>query len=318
MHTWFAVKPTNAKSWTVYEVIGWRLRWAESVVVVRTREPDGRWFGAQPELYAEKRGEGVDELIKRIDKAAREYPYANEYTVWPGPNSNTFTAWIARAVPELGVDPGDRHRRGASGARSSPRHQQPAAAGSRYGGFSGSPRRERALEPAFRPQHRPGARGEASARRRIQPTLVQNAKPSQRTPPRHTPRPAAQAALTSAPTRPSPALRAICSTRSLCREGARETRHRWTSAKSCACPHRRGPCPKASPSPCASLYSDVKATLTPRGRGLRLVTGTRAVRVRKPSNSPTISSGCIEARKLKLFWPPALGRWIASPSFSPE
>src|SRR3954470_15366207 len=103
VHTWFAVKPTNAKSWTVYEVIGWRLRWAESVVVVRTREPD-RWFGAQSERYAEKRGEGVDELIKRIDKAAREYPYANEYTLWPGPNSNTFTAWIARAVPELGVD----------------------------------------------------------------------------------------------------------------------------------------------------------------------------------------------------------------------
>ena len=104
VHTWFAVKPTNAKSWTVYEVIGWRLRWAESVVVVRTRDPDGRWFGSQPELYAEKRGKGVDELIKRIDKAARDYPYANEYTVWPGPNSNTFTAWIARAVPELGVD----------------------------------------------------------------------------------------------------------------------------------------------------------------------------------------------------------------------
>jgi hypothetical protein len=24
--------------------------------------------------------------------------------VWPGPNSNTFTAWIARAVPELEID----------------------------------------------------------------------------------------------------------------------------------------------------------------------------------------------------------------------
>jgi hypothetical protein len=104
VHTWVAVKPTNASSWTVYEVIGWRLRWAESVVVVRNREPDGRWFGAEPELYADKRGPGVDELIKRIDQAAREYPHAGEYTVWPGPNSNTFTAWIARAVPELEVD----------------------------------------------------------------------------------------------------------------------------------------------------------------------------------------------------------------------
>ena len=56
------------------------------------------------ELYTEKRGPGVDELIRRIDQAAREYPYANTYTVWPGPNSNTFTAWVARAVPELEVD----------------------------------------------------------------------------------------------------------------------------------------------------------------------------------------------------------------------
>ncbi len=32
------------------------------------------------------------------------YPYAKTYTLWPGPNSNTFVAWIARAVPELEVD----------------------------------------------------------------------------------------------------------------------------------------------------------------------------------------------------------------------
>jgi hypothetical protein len=104
VHTWVAVKPTDAASWTVYEVIGWRLRWADSVLVVRSRDPDGRWFGAQPELYAEKRGRGVDELIKRIDKAARAYPYPKEYSIWPGPNSNTFTAWIGRAVPELQID----------------------------------------------------------------------------------------------------------------------------------------------------------------------------------------------------------------------
>ena len=104
VHTWVAVKPTGAPSWTVYEVIGWRLRWNDSAVVVRTRDPDARWWGSEHELYAEKRGAGVDELIARVDKAARDYPYAREYTLWPGPNSNTFTAWIARAVPELEVD----------------------------------------------------------------------------------------------------------------------------------------------------------------------------------------------------------------------
>ena len=104
VHTWVAVKPAGAGAYTVYEVIGWRLRDSGSAVVIRQRAPDARWFGNAPELLADRRGPGVDELIERIDRAARDYPYAGEYTMWPGPNSNTFTAWIARAVPELEVD----------------------------------------------------------------------------------------------------------------------------------------------------------------------------------------------------------------------
>jgi len=104
VHTWVAVKPANAPAYTVYEVIGWRLRWSDSVVAIHARAPDARWYGNEPELYADKRGEEAEKLIPRIDTAARAYPYANEYTAWPGPNSNTFVAWITRAVPELGVD----------------------------------------------------------------------------------------------------------------------------------------------------------------------------------------------------------------------
>ena len=104
VHTWIAVKPTDAPSWTVYEIIGWRLRWSDTALVIRERQPDAPWFGSQAELYGEKRGERVDEIIARIDKLARAYPYANTYTLWPGPNSNTFVAWIARQVPELQAD----------------------------------------------------------------------------------------------------------------------------------------------------------------------------------------------------------------------
>ncbi len=104
VHTWVAVKPTGAPDWTVYEVMGWRLRWSDTAVVVRNRAPDSYWYGSVPELYAEKRGAGVDALIARIEKAVEEYPYAKDYTLFPGPNSNTFTAWITRAVPELGAD----------------------------------------------------------------------------------------------------------------------------------------------------------------------------------------------------------------------
>ena len=52
----------------------------------------------------EKRGEGVDMLIEKIDQAAHSYPYVKDYTIWPGPNSNTFTAWVSRNVPELRLD----------------------------------------------------------------------------------------------------------------------------------------------------------------------------------------------------------------------
>jgi hypothetical protein len=104
VHSWVAVKPAGAQTYTVYEVIGWRLRHSDSALAIRSRGPDERWFGAVPELLAERRGPGAEALIARIDRAAREYPYAGEYSVWPGPNSNTFTAWVARAIPELEID----------------------------------------------------------------------------------------------------------------------------------------------------------------------------------------------------------------------
>lgn len=104
VHTWIAVKPEAAREYTVYEIIGWRLRWQDSALAVRHREPDARWFGSMPELIAEKRGPGAAALIPRIDEAARAYPWSGEYTMWPGPNSNTFTAWVLRAVPELEAD----------------------------------------------------------------------------------------------------------------------------------------------------------------------------------------------------------------------
>ena len=104
VHTWIAVKPARAKAYTVYEVIGWRLRWEDSVLAIHHRIPDERWFGSVPALLADKRGADADALIGRIDQAARAYPYGATYRMWPGPNSNTFTAWVGRAVPELGMD----------------------------------------------------------------------------------------------------------------------------------------------------------------------------------------------------------------------
>lgn len=104
VHTWFAVKPSGARAYTVYEVTDRHLRRSGSAVVIRNRAPDAPWAGNPPALIADRRGPDVDAMIERIDKTVRAYPYADEYAVWPGPNSNTFTAYIARAVPELAVD----------------------------------------------------------------------------------------------------------------------------------------------------------------------------------------------------------------------
>ena len=72
--------------------------------MVSERPPDGRWFGKPPELLADLRGDPAESAIQRIETAVGEYPFAHEYRVWPGPNSNTFTAFVLRDVPELRVD----------------------------------------------------------------------------------------------------------------------------------------------------------------------------------------------------------------------
>jgi hypothetical protein len=63
--------------------------------------PDDYWFGDRPEILVDLRGESAEASIPRIEAAVAAYPYNRSYRIWPGPNSNTFTAWIGRRVPEL-------------------------------------------------------------------------------------------------------------------------------------------------------------------------------------------------------------------------
>jgi hypothetical protein len=104
VHTWIAVKPRDAGEFTVHEVMGWRLKRTGTALVARNRPADGYWYGNRPELLADIRGPGVDAIIDRINSAVEEYPYPDSYHVWPGPNSNTFVAFVMRRVPELRVD----------------------------------------------------------------------------------------------------------------------------------------------------------------------------------------------------------------------
>ena len=49
-------------------------------------------------------GVDAESLIDAVDAAARLYPWKKTYRAFPGPNSNTFTAWIAQQVPELELE----------------------------------------------------------------------------------------------------------------------------------------------------------------------------------------------------------------------
>jgi hypothetical protein len=104
IHTWISTKRTNDSSYTVYDVVGWRRHRNQSVLKIVQDIPDRYWYGSQPTVLKEHRGAGVDSLIEAIDKAAESYPWKTTYKAFPGPNSNTFTAWISKQVPELGLD----------------------------------------------------------------------------------------------------------------------------------------------------------------------------------------------------------------------
>ena len=104
IHTWIAAKATDEPGYTVYEVIGWRQRRGLPVVRIEKDLPDRYWFGERPRLLKELRGDGVDNLIAAVNRAAGSYPWPDTYQAFPGPNSNTFTAWISRQVPGLGLE----------------------------------------------------------------------------------------------------------------------------------------------------------------------------------------------------------------------
>lgn len=102
VHTWVAAKAAGAERYTRYEVIGWRARGGGSALSVSdSAPPDAEWYGATPSLVGEMRGADAEAVIAKLPAAAQRYPYAFQYSAWPGPNSNTFIAHLGREIPEL-------------------------------------------------------------------------------------------------------------------------------------------------------------------------------------------------------------------------
>ncbi len=101
IHTWIAAKRTGETAYTVYDVVGWRGYHGQSVLRIARDVPDRYWYGEKPRILSAHEGQGVDQLIDAVHEAAQAYPWKATYKAFPGPNSNTFTAWIAKQVPQL-------------------------------------------------------------------------------------------------------------------------------------------------------------------------------------------------------------------------
>lgn len=101
LHVWLAIKPKNGNAYVVYQVVGWRYFQGMPALSIATDIPDRIWFDQKPKILLDLRGHEAEILIPKINEAASHYPYANEYITWPGPNSNTFIAYLAREVPQM-------------------------------------------------------------------------------------------------------------------------------------------------------------------------------------------------------------------------
>jgi len=100
VHTWIVTKNENDDQYNRYEVVGWGRPLRQNAYA-----PDARWYSNEPQIVKVIRGGQAQKLIPKIEQAIEKYPHSQrgDYTLWPGPNSNSFVAHVLNEVPEIGI-----------------------------------------------------------------------------------------------------------------------------------------------------------------------------------------------------------------------
>lgn len=98
VHCWVVFKEEGGARYTRYDYTAWG-----EPIRMNGFEPDGRWFGAVPEVVYAADGAAAAALIPRVRQSIEAYAYRNrgDYRAWPGPNSNTFVAAVLDGLPEV-------------------------------------------------------------------------------------------------------------------------------------------------------------------------------------------------------------------------
>lgn len=60
------------------------------------KEPDAGVGGGPSRVVAQWRSGDAHNLLEALKSAEKTYPFRDRYLPWPGPNSNTFVAWVLR------------------------------------------------------------------------------------------------------------------------------------------------------------------------------------------------------------------------------
>ena len=101
VHSWILIKRANQNGYDRYDKVGWG-----DPVRKNHRVADANWYSNSPFVVERITGSKAAALIPKVEQAIAAYPYAKrgDYTLWPGPNSNTFVSTVLREVPELDAE----------------------------------------------------------------------------------------------------------------------------------------------------------------------------------------------------------------------
>lgn len=101
-HSWIVIKKPGETTYDRYDVVGWGRPLRKNAY-----DADGRWYSNAPEIHHAMHGLQAARVIPQVEKAIATYRWQSrgDYTLWPGPNSNSFVAGILRAVPDLDAAP---------------------------------------------------------------------------------------------------------------------------------------------------------------------------------------------------------------------
>jgi Protein of unknown function (DUF3750) len=97
VHYWFVMFDPASRQWHRWEVWQSKDAGGKSIGHVHCdlRHPDCGVGGGAYRLAAEWNGSPARAICSVLNNA-RDYPHRDRYRVWPGPNSNTFVAWVLR------------------------------------------------------------------------------------------------------------------------------------------------------------------------------------------------------------------------------